>query len=158
LADLLRCGRAKSAWNWWAFEGFTEVDCCLETDHLLLFIEDKGNEPVSSPTEWNPYRNQLFRNLEVARDQASGKAFAALLIAERGSLTVTAEAVEQGFPHLGAEERRQLMQYYLGCVLWKDVCAAVGIDYATLPNTVTDAVKQPTPAPVCRGSLTREPG
>ena len=47
--SLNRNGPEKSAGQWWAFEGFTEVDCCLQTDKLVLLIEG---------------------NLEAARDPA----------------------------------------------------------------------------------------
>jgi len=45
-------GAENSRRRWWAFEGFTTVDCCLETDELLLFIEGKRKDTLSRSTEW----------------------------------------------------------------------------------------------------------
>jgi hypothetical protein len=58
-------GAKGSRRKWWAFEGFTSVDCVLETDRLLVFIEGKRTEKISAATDWYP-RNQIVRNLEVA--------------------------------------------------------------------------------------------
>ena len=43
LRALDRNGPKKSARQWWSFEGFTEVDCCLETDKLVLLIAREAN-------------------------------------------------------------------------------------------------------------------
>jgi hypothetical protein len=37
--------------RWWAFEGFTSVDCCLESESALLFIEGKRTERLSKATD-----------------------------------------------------------------------------------------------------------
>jgi hypothetical protein len=39
--------------------GHTEVDCWLETERLLLFVEGKRSESLSASTHWYPKRNQL---------------------------------------------------------------------------------------------------
>jgi hypothetical protein len=70
LADLEEHGPIGSRRRWWAFEGHTEVDCWLETDRLLLFVEGKRSEPLSPSTDWFPERNQLVRNLEVVGELA----------------------------------------------------------------------------------------
>ena len=75
-------GPEKSTRQWWAFEGFTEVDCYLETDKLVLLIEGKRTESLSESTAWYTGRNQLHRNLEAARDLASGREFGVFVIGE----------------------------------------------------------------------------
>jgi hypothetical protein len=72
-------GPAHSDKQWWAFEGFTEVDCWLETEHLVLLIEGKRRESLSAATAWYPARNQLVRNLEVAGDPSAPKAHSCCL-------------------------------------------------------------------------------
>jgi hypothetical protein len=49
LDGLLKHGPEGSARRWWAFEGFTEVDCCLETDRLVLFVEGGVDPFVLTP-------------------------------------------------------------------------------------------------------------
>src|ERR1700722_7756268 len=43
--ELARAGSAGSSGKWWAFEGFTRVDCLLETEQFILLIEGKRVEP-----------------------------------------------------------------------------------------------------------------
>ena len=47
----------------WAFEGWTSVDCCLETERLVVFVEGKRTEQISQSTAWFPRRNQSFGTL-----------------------------------------------------------------------------------------------
>src|ERR1700722_7293900 len=84
LAELERVGASGSNGKWWAFEGFTRVDCLLETDTLILLIEGKRTEPLAMATRWFPQRNQVVRNLEVARAVAAerDKDYAVILLAE----------------------------------------------------------------------------
>ena len=65
-----------------AFEGFTEVDCCIVTDRLVLLIERKRTEGLSESTAWYRGRNQLHRNLEAARELAGGREYAVIVIGE----------------------------------------------------------------------------
>lgn len=71
LLELDAMGGVGSKKMWWAFEGFTEVDCLIETEKLVLFIEGKRTETLSCATDWFPKRNQLARNLECARQYAA---------------------------------------------------------------------------------------
>jgi hypothetical protein len=66
LAELDAHGATGSRDKWWAFEGFTSVDCELRTEQMTLLIEGKRTERLSRSTHWFPQRNQLARNLEVA--------------------------------------------------------------------------------------------
>ena len=142
LLELEHHGSLGSAKKWWAFEGFTEVDCCLETDRLVLFIEGKRKESLSPSTAWYPARNQLIRNLEVAQEIAGDKDFAVIVIAKQDIGPISEEIVEKGLPHFNQEERNDLMKHYLGCILWPDLCHAVGMDYNNLPKTTTEVVEK----------------
>ncbi len=66
LRALDRNGPKKSARQGWSFEGFTEVDCFLETDKLVLLIEGKRTENLAESTAWYSGRNQLHRNLGLS--------------------------------------------------------------------------------------------
>ena len=47
--------------KWWAFEGFSRIDCCLITSQCVLFVEGKRTESVSPSTLWFQQRSQLWR-------------------------------------------------------------------------------------------------
>ena len=135
LDQLERLGAVDSLRKWWAFEGFTTVDCVLETDKALLFIEGKRKDTLSPSTEWFEGRNQLLRNLETCSEAARGKEFGVLLIAETDpSLNLTKQMAEMGLPHLRDNERSDLSERFLGVVLWRNLCDATGIDFQKLPD------------------------
>ena len=135
-------GPEKSARRWWAFEGFTEVDCCLETDKLVLLIEGKRTESLSESTAWYSGRNQLHRNLEAARDLAAGREFGVFVIGEEEIPEATLGSSEVGLPHLSTSERAELMSHYLGTLTWSQVCDVTGIDYTSLPRNVARRTKR----------------
>jgi hypothetical protein len=139
-AELDRCGPEGSRRKWWAFEGHTEVDCWLETDRLLLFVEGKRTEPLSASTHWYPARNQLVRNLEVVGELAQGRAAAVLLVSERAVPELTASDLAASTPHLDAGARAQLQERYLGQITWAALCERLDIDFAALPETLADVL------------------
>ena len=141
LRSLNRHGPEKSGRQWWAFEGFTEVDCCLETDRLVLLIEGKRTESLSESIAWYSGRNQLHRNLEAARDLAAGREFGVLVIGEDEIAETALGSSERGLPHLNTAERAELMSHYLGTLTWSQVCEVTGIDYRSLPRNVARRVK-----------------
>jgi hypothetical protein len=114
-------GAAGSRWQWWAFEGFTEVDCWLETETMVLVVEGKRTELLSAATAWYPARNQLVRNLEVAGQQANGKQAFVMLAVEQPIGELTPEAVAMSTPHLSELERQRLTERYLGQVSWRQL-------------------------------------
>ncbi len=148
LAELSRLGPEGSRRAWWAFEGFTSVDCALETPELLLLIEGKRFEPVSSAGSWIPDRNQISRNLEVASDYAAqtGKQFAVLLIGPDNCQAPEDETLTKGWPHPDVPAQNRLLDHFLGAVSWRQVCSAVDVDYDSLPGTSADARARATPA------------
>jgi len=133
-------GAARSWRKWWAFEGYTDVDCWLETDQLLLFVEGKRTEPISESIDFYPHRNQVLRNLEAAAEHCSEKEYAVMVIAEEALADPSPQEIELGLPHLSSLERGEMMRHYLGCVLWEDVCQATGIEYQSLPRRTGDIV------------------
>lgn len=142
LQALAESGAEKSSKKWWAFEGFTEVDCLIETDTLILAIEGKRTEKgPSAGVNWYPARNQIVRNLESVKRYAGDKPFAVILIDEKNSFELTQEIINDSLPHLSAKQRTELVSHYLGSTTWKNVCEATGIDYASLPDKTEDVVK-----------------
>ena len=141
LQQLSLLGPPGSLRKWWAFEGFTEVDCCLETERMVLFLEGKRKEMLSPSTKWFKGRNQLIRNLEVAQEAAGNREFGVMVIAETDIGPIPDEIVKEGLPHFTMKERKVLMGHYLGCILWSDLCRAVGIDYEKLPNSLEEILR-----------------
>jgi hypothetical protein len=127
--------------NWWAFEGFTSVDCVLETDRLLVFVEGKRKEAISAATDWYPKRNQIVRNVEVASCAAkeSGKDFGVILCAET-HVELPERAFKEGLPHLSESEQQALRTHYWGCITWQQIVDALcpGLE---LPGNLEEAVR-----------------
>jgi hypothetical protein len=140
LAELERRGPHGSHRKWWAFEGYTEVDCWLETEHLLLFVEGKRTEPLAPSTHWYPERNQLVRNLEVVGELAPGRATAVMLVSEQAVADLTEETLRASTPHLDTTAREQLQRRYLGQTTWTALCEQLHVDFASLPDTLADAL------------------
>ena len=141
LNQLRELGPSESQRKWWAFEGFTEVDCYLETDRLLLVIEGKRTEGLSRSTDWYPQRNQLARNLEVANELAGDrKAAAVLLVVESDDFDASLDAVQRGLPHLSTEDLDLVIGRLLGPMTWRALCQATSLDFSTLPDTTESLV------------------
>lgn len=140
LRELAHCGATGSRRKWWAFEGYTSIDCALETDRLLVLIEGKRTESISPSIHWFPDRNQVIRNLECAREMARcvNKNYAVLVCAE--SMTDLAdEEWAKSLPHLTEAERVELKSHFLGCATWGDVATEL-CGGMVLPETVDQAV------------------
>jgi hypothetical protein len=139
--QLLReMGAAGSFNKWWTLEGRTSVDCRLETKELLLLIEGKRTEDVSSNTQMVTTRDQVVRNLEVAAADAARtkKQFAVLLCAEE-NMELRGGALEQSLPHLSPRQREALAERFLGCITWEQIRSAL-CPQVTLPDQIGDAV------------------
>lgn len=135
MEELLQNGSNRGKQQWWAFEGETSIDCFLETPSMVLLIEGKRNEPISSSTDWFEKRNQIARNLEVAQTLARGRRYAVLLAAEHETDVEVAD-ITAGLPHMTSSEQLFLAEHYLGCVTWQELCASSGlrIDLAELSD------------------------
>jgi hypothetical protein len=140
LKQLAAFGANRSRKKWWAFEGFTSVDCRLETDTMLLLIEGKRKDTVSDSTDWFPGRNQLIRNLEVAQALAAGrKNFAVLLCTE--TATELPESVwANSLPHLSSAQIEELKRHYLGCATWLAIVQRI-CPGLRLPEKIDDAIE-----------------
>lgn len=138
LAELDRAGASGATRKWWAFEGITRVDCWLETDRLVLFVEGKRTEPLSSKTAWLPARNQLARNLDAIRNERGEKAGVVLLAVEANVEEPSDDELREAAPHLGESAAEELRSRYLGQLTWQDICESTGIDFQSLPNRVGD--------------------
>jgi len=139
LEKLDRFGASGSRQKWWAFEGFTSVDCILETKSLLLLIEGKRTDSISKSTDWFPSRNQVIRNIEVAQELADGRNFAVLLCAETET-DLPAEAWKNSLPHLSPAAIKELKRRYLGYVTWPTIAQRL-CPGLTLPEKVDDAIE-----------------
>lgn len=114
-------GPEGSGEEWWAFEGFTHIDCCLVTETAVLFIDGKRTETVSPATRWFQARSQLWRNVEVAQQFAQGKAFGVILAVEQDGKAALEEAdatLKESYPHLTDEQTSELSRHLLGFVTW----------------------------------------
>jgi hypothetical protein len=140
LSELRVVGADGSSRKWWAFEGFSDVDCCLETDHLLLLIEGKRTEPLGPSTDWYPKRNQLIRNLEVAESLASGRQFGVVVIAESDIGNLSKKTIDASLPHFHTAERENLMRHYFGCLSWTSVCTELNIPCEVLWHETHEVV------------------
>jgi hypothetical protein len=140
--DLLQAhGAAGSRKKWWAFEGFTSVDCVLESEHLLIFVEGKRTERISSATAWYPERNQIVRNIEVASAvaRAASKDFAVIVCAEE-DIKPPDGAFMKGLPHLSVAERKTMEAHYWGCITWRQIVHTL-CPSLNLPRNLDDAVR-----------------
>lgn len=124
--------------QWWAFEGFTRVDCLLETDEFILGIEGKRTDTVSSKIAWFPQRNQIVRNLEAIKEKAGSKSYAVILMNKDGKDPITDTDFTYSLPHYSTQEIAEIRTHYLGAVSWRQACDAVGFDYSDLPDTIRD--------------------
>jgi hypothetical protein len=138
LNELKTVGAFGSRRKWWAFEGFTSVDCLLETRSLVLVIEGKRTELISNSTDWFPGRNQVVRNLEVAQALAGGRNFAVLVCAERPE-ELPEDAWMRSLPHFSHDEINELKRHYLGCATWSKVAEQL-CGGLSLPKKLDDAI------------------
>ena len=127
--------------KWWAFEGFSHVDCCLITDRCVLFIEGKRTEVVSPSTLWFKKRSQLWRNVEGAEHFAAGKDFRVILAVENeadghAALSAAAATLPDSFPHLSPAVQQELSGHLLGFVTWSQIVTRFGLSPECLPQKV----------------------
>lgn len=135
LKSLEQFGPAGSKGKWWAFEGFTAVDCYLSTPRLKIYVEGKFTDVPSPSTDWYRTRNQLVRNLETAHADAEGIPFLCLLITGDPFLGIPKAKIQNSLPHLAEAQQQHLMRH-LGATTWREACQATGIDYSSLQSTI----------------------
>jgi hypothetical protein len=139
--QLAEHGAEGSGQEWWAFEGFTHIDCCLITDAAVLFIEGKRTETVSPATRWFQARSQLWRNVEAAQQFALDKAFGVILAVEQDGNAALEEAdatLNESYPHLTDEQKSELSRHLLGFVTWSHLAQEFELPPYCLPETTAD--------------------
>ena len=140
LSELASFGAKGSQRKWWAFEGFTSADCYLETESLLLLIEGKRTETVAESTSWFSGRNQVIRNLEVAKALSGGRKNFAVLLCAEGKTQLSPDCWAMSLPHFSPDEVEDLKRHYLGCVLWSDIVKSI-CPSLRLPETLNEAIE-----------------
>ena len=125
---------------WVRFEGYTRLDCLLETSNFVLAIEGKRTEQVSKSITWYRQRNQIVRILEVLKEYAQDKQYALLLMNEDGIDPIKDDDFIKSLPHfkLSKQKAQEISDHYLGCVSWASACEELGIDTRCLPDTIYD--------------------
>lgn len=128
---------SKAKKEWWAFEGFTKMDCLIETEHYLLGIEGKRTDTVSPSINWFRKRNQIVRNIEVLAELAreKEKEYAFILITEDGENPLKEEHFRVSLPH-NEGLVSELFKHFLGCISWEHACKATGINFNDLPYDI----------------------
>lgn len=134
-------GAAGSRLKWWAFEGFTSVDCRLSTGAMTVLVEGKRTESLSRSTDWFPQRNQLARNLEVAAESGDDHPSFVLLITEDDGPDLTDGELREGTPHLDDEARARLWSRYLGRCTWDGLCRQLSVGPLPTTSTAAEAAK-----------------
>ena len=112
--------------KWWAFEGFSHVDCCLLTDRCVIFVEGKRTETVSPSTLWFAQRSQIWRNVEAAREFAGGRQFGVILVVAserdgRAALGAAINSLTASYPHLPPDQQAELGRHLLGFTTWSEI-------------------------------------
>lgn len=127
---------------WVKFEGYTRLDCLLETADYVLAIEGKRNEGVSRSIHWYPQRNQIVRNLEVLREYAGTKQYALILMNKDGTDPIKDADFVLSLPHMSRKAVQEISRHYLGSISWREACEVLNVPYSNLPDTICDAIKQ----------------
>jgi hypothetical protein len=131
-----KAGAKGSRRKWWAFEGFSHIDCCLITDDLVLFVEGKRTEAVSPSTLWFKQRSQVWRNVEAAREFSGEKQFAVMLAVEgdgegRAALRDADSMLAGSYPHI-PDEAADLSRHLIGFVTWRGMVREFGLPESCL--------------------------
>jgi len=117
--------------EWWRLEEPTLLDCVLITGRIVVTVTGKRVGGLRPSTPWYPWRTDLIRNLEAARQLASERRWASLLISDGpladGTDEALARSLPQGTPHLDDGQREELRAAYLGNLTWESASAAVGL-------------------------------
>ena len=137
--------------GWHLLEGTTFPDATLVTPDAVIVVEGKRTEAgPTTDTSWLAGRHQIWRHIEGAWGmRGARKVFGFFLVEDvSGGLpalwesaakdAVSDAALSSSFPHLSGSERSELAACFIGVATWQQVCAAFGIDTATLPDTIDD--------------------
>jgi hypothetical protein len=125
--------------EWWRFEELYRLQCVLMTDRLVLTVEAASEAGLAPVTAWYPQRNRVVRNLEAARTLASeGRRWASLILSEspipQAAPDAVADSLPAAAPHLDDDGRRELLDAYLGNLVWARALAAVAGSPSPAPS------------------------
>src|SRR6202012_2808353 len=84
--------------EWWRFEEPALLDCVLITPRIVITVTGKRDAGPNPTTPWYPQRTDLVRNLEAARQIASERSWASLVISDRPLAEGSEAAVAQSLP------------------------------------------------------------
>jgi hypothetical protein len=124
--------------KWWAFEGFSRIDCCLITDTCVIFVESRGIESLAPSTLWFEQRSRLWRDVEIAQEFGAGKSFSVMLAVDSepegvAALEAAATSLVPSYPHLTTKQQNKLARHLLGFVTWSAI-----IERFDVPATAGD--------------------
>jgi hypothetical protein len=140
--------------DWHIFEGPTQPDAFIETDHLVVVIEGKRTERApTTTTKWMAGRHQMLRHLDGAWEARGCRRVIGFFIVEGSddsleppaewlrfsSETTNAGSLASSLPHRGPEEQHQIAEAFAGVTTWQRVCQEfqdLGLGWATLPDKV----------------------
>ncbi len=138
---------------WYVLEGASRPDVYLESDQVLIVIEGKRTEPgPTTHTTWMPVRHQMLRHIDAVWERRGGRPVYGFFIVEgdgagevpeawinHAKLTVSPDVLEKSLPHRTNPERADTAKAFLGVTTWQAVCGAFGIEWASLPDRLSDA-------------------
>jgi hypothetical protein len=112
--------------KWWAFEGFSRIDCCFSAERAVLLVEATPELAISPSTLWYEQRCRLWKHVEAARELAGGRDFGVMLAVETldagiAAIAAADAALVESTPHMSDEERAELQGHLLGSVTWRDI-------------------------------------
>jgi hypothetical protein len=116
-------------------EGDSEIDVILRNRALSVFAEAKLDSDVSSSTKYDPYRNQIIRNIDCVLDRAEGRVPMFWMLVRDASkersytqlfshYRASPNALVRELPHHDPETVTGLAGN-LTLLLWKDIIARV---------------------------------
>lgn len=97
-------------------DGPVALNCCIETDTLVLALEDARDTPLRSGTPADPHRHQVSRAIEAVRALADGRHFGVAIVASAPFDEPHRTTILEGLPHLEREEAEDLYANYWGWI------------------------------------------
>ena len=139
LSHLTALGAEGSRLAWWAFEGFSHIDCCVVTDRFVLCVDDRRADVTAASTPWFRSRSRLWHLVEAVQQFARGRAFGVILGVETETQGLHAldrcrANVTASYPHLAPEARAELADRLLGFVAWPTVADRFGVSPQGRPH------------------------
>lgn len=97
-----------------AADDCVHLPCCIETDTIVLALEDATTSPLPTGTPTYPARHRLSLVIEAVRAIAEGRAYGVGVVARDDFDEPRRTAILEGLPHLEREEAEDLYAAYWG--------------------------------------------